>query len=220
MRDGGLDEKAFASFVEWQIAKGIHGLVPVGTTGESPTVSHDEHKRVGELCVEAAARRVPGIAGTGANSTAEAIDFTAHAKKTGAGAALTRLPYYNRPTPEGQYRHFKAIHDEVDIPIIIYNVPPRSAVDMTVETMARLAELPNIVGVKDATADLTRPLSTRLAIKKPFCQLSGEDGTALAFLVNGGSGCISVTANVAPRLCAEMQDAWHAGDLGKATEIQ
>jgi 4-hydroxy-tetrahydrodipicolinate synthase len=219
-KNGAIDEKAFQDFIEWQIAEGSHGLVPVGTTGESPTVSHDEHKRVVELCVEAANGRVPVIAGTGSNSTAEAIDFTAHAKQAGADAALIVLPYYNRPTPEGQYRHFKAIHDAVEIPIIIYNVPPRSAVDMTVETMARLAELPNIVGVKDATADLTRPLSTRLAIKKPFCQLSGEDGTALAFLVNGGVGCISVTANVAPRLCAEMQDAWHAGDVGKATEIQ
>jgi 4-hydroxy-tetrahydrodipicolinate synthase len=219
-KNGAIDEKAFQDFIEWQIVEGSHGLVPVGTTGESPTVSHDEHKRVVELCVEAANGRVPVIAGTGSNSTAEAIDFTAHAKQAGADAALIVLPYYNRPTPEGQYRHFKAIHDAVEIPIIIYNVPPRSAVDMTVETMARLAELPNIVGVKDATADLTRPLSTRLAIKKPFCQLSGEDGTALAFLVNGGVGCISVTANVAPRLCAEMQDAWHAGDVGKATEIQ
>lgn len=219
-RNGAVDEKAFQDFVEWQIAEGSHGLVPVGTTGESPTLSPDEHKHVVKLCVEAANGRVPVIAGTGSNSTAEAIDFTAHAKQAGADAALIVLPYYNRPTPEGQYRHFKAIHDAVDIPIIIYNVPPRSAVDMTVETMARLAELPNIVGVKDATADLTRPLSTRLAIKKPFCQLSGEDGTALAFLTNGGVGCISVTSNVAPRLCAEMQDAWTAGDLRKATEIQ
>lgn len=219
-RNGAIDAKAFQDFVEWQIAEGSHGLVPVGTTGESPTVSHDEHKRVVELCVEAAKGRVPVIAGTGSNSTAEAIDFTAHAKRAGADAALIVLPYYNRPTPEGQYRHYKAIHDAVDLPIIIYNVPPRSAVDMTVETMARLAELPNIVGVKDATADLARPHATRLAIKKPFCQLSGEDGTALAFLAAGGHGCISVTANVAPRLCAEMQDAWHAGDVKKASEIQ
>lgn len=219
-KNGAIDEKAFQDFVEWQIVEGSHGLVPVGTTGESPTVSHDEHKRVVELCVEAANGRVPVIAGTGSNSTEEAIDFTAHAKRVGADAALIVLPYYNRPTPEGQYRHFKAIHDEVDIPIIIYNVPPRSAVDMTVETMARLAELPNIVGVKDATADLARPLATRHAIKKPFCQLSGEDATALAFLVNGGTGCISVTSNVAPRLCAEMQNAWHAGDIRRATEIQ
>lgn len=218
-RNGGIDEKAFQDFVEWQIAEGTHGLVPVGTTGESPTLSHDEHKRVVELCVEAAARRVPVIAGTGSNSTAEAIDFTRHAKKVGADAALIVLPYYNKPTPEGQYRHFKAIHDAVDIPIIVYNVPSRSAVDMSVETLARLAELPNIVGVKDATADLTRPLSVKQAIKKPFCQLSGEDGTALAFLASGGVGCISVTANVAPRLCAEMQDAWHAGDFRKASEI-
>ncbi len=218
--NGSVDEKAFQDFVEWQIAEGAHGLVPVGTTGESPTLDHDEHKRVVELCIEAAARRVPVIAGTGSNSTAEAVDLTRHAKEAGADAALIVLPYYNKPTPEGQYRHFKAIHDAVDLPIIIYNVPPRSAVDMTVETMARLAELDNIVGVKDATADLTRPLSTRLAIKKPFCQLSGEDGTALAFLASGGHGCISVTANVAPRLCAEMQNAWLAGDVAKAGEIQ
>ena len=218
-KNGAVDEKAFQDFVDWQIAEGAHGLVPVGTTGESPTLSHDEHKRVVELCIEAAGKRVPVIAGTGSNSTAEAIDFTRHAKKAGADAALVVLPYYNKPTPEGQYRHFKAIHDAVDIPIIIYNVPPRSAVDMTVDTMARLAELPNIVGVKDATADLTRPLSTRQAIKKPFCQLSGEDGTALAFLASGGAGCISVTANVAPRSCAEMQDAWYAGDVRTASEI-
>ncbi len=218
--NGSVDEKAFQDFVEWQIAEGAHGLVPVGTTGESPTLDHDEHKRVVELCIEAAARRVPVIAGTGSNSTAEGVDLTRHAKEAGADAALIVLPYYNKPTPEGQYRHFKAIHDAVDLPIIIYNVPPRSAVDMTVETMARLAELDNIVGVKDATADLTRPLSTRLAIKKPFCQLSGEDGTALAFLASGGHGCISVTANVAPRLCAEMQNAWLAGDVAKAGEIQ
>ncbi len=219
-KNGAIDEKAFQDFVEWQIAEGAHGLVPVGTTGESPTVSHDEHKRVVELCIAAARGRVPVIAGTGSNSTDEAIDLTRHAKQAGASAALIVLPYYNRPTPEGQYRHFKAIHDEVDIPIIIYNVPPRSAVDMTVETMARLAELPNIVGVKDATADLARPLATRQAIGKAFCQLSGEDGTALAFLAGGGHGCISVTANVAPRLCAAVQDAWHGGDVRKASEIQ
>jgi 4-hydroxy-tetrahydrodipicolinate synthase len=219
-KNGAIDEKAFQDFVEWQIAEGSHGLVPVGTTGESPTLSHDEHKRVVELCVEAAARRVPVIAGTGSNSTAEAIDFTQHAKKAGADAALIVLPYYNKPTPEGQYRHFKAIHDEVDIPIIIYNVPPRSAVDMSVETMARLAKLPNIVGVKDATQDLVRPMLTRLAIGPDFCQLSGEDATVVPFLAQGGHGCISVTANVAPRLCAEMQDAWAAGDVKKASEIQ
>ena len=194
--------------------------MPVGTTGESPTLDHDEHKRVVELCIEAAARRVPVIAGTGSNSTAEAVDLTRHAKEAGADAALIVLPYYNKPTPEGQYRHFKAIHDAVDLPIIIYTVPPRRAVDMTVLTMARVAELDNLVGFKDVSADLTRPLSTRLAIKKPFCQLSGEDGTALAFLASGGHGCISVTANVAPRLCAEMQNAWLAGDVAKAGEIQ
>jgi 4-hydroxy-tetrahydrodipicolinate synthase len=219
MRNDAVDERAFQDLVEWQIAEGTHGLVPVGTTGECPTLSHEEHMRVVELCIEAAAGRVPVIAGTGSNSTAEAIQLTQHAKQAGAAAALVVLPYYNKPTPEGQYRHFKAIHDAVEIPIVIYNVPPRSAVDMTVETMARLAKLPRIVGVKDATADLTRSLATKLAIGSEFCQLSGEDGTAIAFLSQGGHGCISVTSNVAPRLCAQMHNAWQAGRFPEAMTI-
>jgi 4-hydroxy-tetrahydrodipicolinate synthase len=172
-----------------------------------------------ELCIEAAKKRVPVIAGTGSNSTAEAIELTQHAEQAGADAALVVLPYYNKPTPEGQYQHYKAIHDSTGIPIIIYNVPPRSAVDMSVDTMARLAKLPRIVGVKDATADLCRPIRTKLAIDKEFCMLSGEDGTALPFLAQGGVGCISVTSNVAPRLTAEMHKAWRAGDLKTAMQI-
>ncbi len=218
-KDGKVDEKGFQSFVEWQIAEGINGLVPCGTTGESPTLSHDEHKRVVELCIEAVKNRVPVIAGTGSNSTEEAIDLTRHAERAGADAALIVLPYYNKPTPEGQYQHFKAIHDSTGLPIFIYNVPPRSAVDMSVDTMARLAKLPRIVGVKDATADLCRPIRTKLAIDKEFIMLSGEDGTALPFLAQGGVGCISVTSNVAPRLTSEMHKAWRDGDLKKAMQI-
>jgi len=193
--------------------------VPVGTTGECPTVSHEEHQRVVELAIEVAKGRVPVIAGTGSNSTQEAIDLTRHAEKAGADAALVVLPYYNRPTPEGQYQHFKAIHDATNLPIIIYNVPPRSAVDMSIDTMKRCAELPRVVGVKDATADLARPARTKLSIGADFCQLSGEDATALPFLAQGGVGCISVTSNVAPKLTAQMHAAWRAGDLKKAMEI-
>ncbi|HWX47207.1 MAG TPA: 4-hydroxy-tetrahydrodipicolinate synthase [Roseomonas sp.] len=217
---GALDAKAFQDFVEWQIAEGTGGLIPVGTTGESPTLSHEEHHRVVELCVEAAAGRVPVIAGAGSNSTEEAIALTRHAKQAGADAALVVTPYYNKPTQEGMYLHFTAIADAVDLPIIIYNIPPRSVIDMSVETMARLAKHPNIVGVKDATANLTRPLHTRLACGPDFCQLSGEDHTALAFRAAGGVGCISVTANVAPRLCAGMHAAWEAGRIQEAMEIQ
>lgn len=212
-RNGGVDEKAFQSFVEWQVAEGSSAVVPCGTTGESPTLSHEEHKRVVELAVEAVAGRVPVIAGTGSNSTAEAIELTRHAKAAGASAALVVTPYYNKPTQEGLYQHFKAIQDSVKLPVIIYNIPGRSVIDMSVDTMARLAKLPNIVGVKDATADLVRPLKTRVVIGPEFCQLSGEDATATAFLAQGGVGCISVTANVAPRLCAEMHAAWQRGDL-------
>jgi 4-hydroxy-tetrahydrodipicolinate synthase len=212
-KNGSVDEKGFQDFCDWQIKEGTDALVPVGTTGESPTLSHEEHMRVVELCIEASGSRVPVIAGTGSNSTDEAISLTRHAKEAGADAALVVLPYYNKPTPEGQYRHFKAIHDAVDIPIIVYNVPPRTAVDMSVETMARLAKLPRIVGVKDATADLTRPMLTRIAIGPKFCQLSGEDGTIVPFLAQGGHGCISVTSNVAPRLCAQLHDAWQMRDL-------
>ena len=212
-RDGGLDEKAFQALVAWQIAEGSHGLVPCGTTGESPTLSHAEHHRVVELCVEVAKGRVPVIAGAGSNSTEEAIDLARHAKKAGADAALVVTPYYNKPTQEGLFRHYEAIAKAVDLPIVIYNIPGRSVVDMSVETMARLAKIANIVGVKDATADLARPLKTRVALGERFCQLSGEDATATAFLAMGGVGCISVTANVAPKLCAQMQEAWAKGDL-------
>ncbi len=218
-RNGGVDEKAFQDFVEWQIAEGTHGLVPCGTTGESPTLSHDEHKRVTELCIEAAAGRVPVVAGAGSNSTAEAIDLAEHAKQAGADGILVVTPYYNKPNQDGLYEHFKAINDAVEIPMIIYNIPPRSVVDMTVETMAELAKLPNVVGVKDATTDLQRPLETRIAAGPDFCQLSGEDGTALPFLIQGGVGCISVSANVAPKLCAMMHDAWQQGALETAMQI-
>ena len=218
-RNRAVDEKALQELVDWQIDQGTHGLVPCGTTGESPTLSHAEHKRVVELCVEAARRRVPVIAGTGSNSTEEAIDFTRHAKAAGADGALVVCPYYNRPTQEGLYQHFKAISEAVDLPIIIYNIPVRTAVDMSIATMARLAKLPNIVGVKDATNDLARPLRTRQAIGPDFCMLSGEDVTALAFNAQGGVGCISVTANVAPRACADMQEAWAKGDTARAARI-
>jgi 4-hydroxy-tetrahydrodipicolinate synthase len=216
---GELDETAFQRFVEWQITEGTHGIVPVGTTGESPTLTHAEHKRVVELAVDVAQGRVPVIAGTGSNSTEEAVDFTRHAKQAGADAALVVTPYYNRPTQEGLFLHFTAIAD-VGLPVIIYNIPPRSAVDMTPETMGRLAKHPNIVGVKDATANLARPLHQRRACGPDFCQLSGEDHTALAFLAAGGHGCISVTANVAPRLCAEMHAAWQDGRVEAAIAIQ
>jgi 4-hydroxy-tetrahydrodipicolinate synthase len=219
MRDGAVDEEAFRTLVEWQIAEGVNGLVPCGTTGESPTLSHDEHMRVTEICIEVAKGRVPVLAGTGSNSTEEAILLTRHAKEAGADAALLVMPYYNKPSQEGMYRHFKAVQDAVDLPQYIYNIPGRSVVNMSVETMARLAELPNIVGVKDATADLTRPTLTRLAIPGDFNQMSGEDGTVLAFLAQGGHGCISVTANVAPRACAEFYAAWQAGDAAKALEL-
>jgi 4-hydroxy-tetrahydrodipicolinate synthase len=218
--DGTIDEKACADFVDWQIKEGTDAVVPVGTTGESPTLSHAEHRRVVEIAIEVAKGRVPVIAGAGSNSTAEAIDLARHAKKAGADATLVVTPYYNKPTQEGMYLHFKAIADAVDLPMIIYNIPPRSVVDMSVETMARLAKHKNIVGVKDATANLVRPLHTKRACGDDFCQLSGEDHTAVAFLAAGGDGCISVTANVAPRLCASMQDAWQEGRVQEAMAIQ
>ncbi len=218
-RNGAVDEKAFQSFVDWQIGQGTHGVVPCGTTGESPTLSHAEHRRVVELCVEVAKGRVPVIAGTGSNSTEEAIDLTRHARKAGADAALIVTPYYNKPTQEGLYQHYKAINDAVDLPIIIYNIPPRCVIDMSVATMARLAKLPHIVGVKDATNDLVRPLRTRAAIGPDFTMLSGEDGTVMAFMAQGGDGCISVTANVAPRACADMHEAWQKGDAAAAMKI-
>jgi len=218
--DGSVDERAYAAFVDWQIKEGTHGVVPVGTTGESPTLSHDEHRRVVEIAIEVAKGRVPVIAGAGSNSTEGAIALTRHAKEAGADAALIVTPYYNKPTQEGMFLHFTAIADAVDLPIIIYNIPPRSVVDMSVETMARLAKHPNIVGVKDATANLTRPLHTTRACGTDFCQLSGEDHTALSYNAAGGHGCISVTANVAPRLCSEMQTAWAEGRLADAMAIQ
>ncbi len=218
--DGAIDEAALARFVDWQIQEGTQGLIPVGTTGESPTLSHDEHRRVVEITVETAKGRVPVIAGAGSNSTAEAISLTQHAKDAGADAALVVTPYYNKPTQEGLFLHFKTIADSVDIPILIYNIPPRSVVDMSAETMGRLARHPNIVGVKDATANLTRPLHTRRTCGPEFCQLSGEDHTALAFLAVGGMGCISVTGNVAPRLCGEMHQAWKAGRVPEAMSVQ
>jgi 4-hydroxy-tetrahydrodipicolinate synthase len=218
--DGSIDEAAYARFINWQIAEGTQGIIPVGTTGESPTLSHDEHKRVVEIAIATAAGRVPVIAGAGSNSTAEAIGLASHAKKAGADAVLVVTPYYNKPTQEGLYRHYTAIADEADIPIIIYNIPGRSVIDMSVETMARLAQHKNIVGVKDATANLTRPLHTARACGADFAQLSGEDHTAVAYLASGGHGCISVTANVAPRLCAQMHHAWAAGDVKQAMAIQ
>ena len=218
--DGSIDEKAYADLVDWQIKEGTDAVVPVGTTGESPTLSHAEHKRVVEIAIEVAKGRVPVIAGAGSNSTAEAIDLARHAKQAGADATLVVTPYYNKPTQEGMYLHFKAIADAVDLPMIIYNIPPRSVIDMSVETMARLAKHKNIVGVKDATAKLERPLHTKRACGDDFCQLSGEDHTAVAFLAAGGDGCISVTANVAPRLCASMQDAWQEGRVKEAMAIQ
>ena len=219
-RDGEVDEQAFQSLVEWHIREGTHGLVPCGTTGESPTLSHAEHKRVVELCIEAAAGRVPVIAGAGSNSTREAIELTEHAKEAGADATLHVTPYYNKPTQEGLYHHFKAIADAVDLPVFIYNIPGRSVVNMSNDTMARLAEMTQIIGVKDATADIARVSSQRLLMGSDFIQLSGEDATALALMAHGGHGCISVTANLAPRACAEFQSACLAGDFGTALEYQ
>lgn len=215
-KGGKFDAKSFQRLVEWQIAEGTHGLVPVGTTGESPTLSHEEHKEVVELCVKIANKRVPVIAGAGSNSTAEAIDFTRHAKKVGADAVLHSTGYYNKPTQEGLFRHFKAISDAVDLPIIIYNVPVRTIVDIQVATLARCRELKNVVGIKDATANVARTSQQRLALGKDFIQLSGEDGTALGFMAHGGHGCISVTSNVAPRLCADFQNACIKGDFATA----
>jgi 4-hydroxy-tetrahydrodipicolinate synthase len=219
-KNGKVDEKAFQSFVDWQITQGTNGLVPVGTTGESPTLSHEEHMRVVELCIEAAAGRVPVMAGAGSNSTAEAIALTRLAKQAGADAVLSVTPYYNKPTQEGLYQHYKAIHDAAEIPIFIYNIPGRSVVDMSVATMARLAKLPNIVGVKDATADLTRPLRTRLEIGPDFCQLSGEDATVVGFLAQGGHGCITVTGNVAPAQSAQLHAAWRAKDWAAVERLR
>lgn len=219
--DGGFDEKAFRAFVEWQLAEGTKGLVPVGTTGESPTLSHEEHRQVVKACVEVAKGRVPVIAGAGSNNTAEAIGLVEHAEKVGADAVLVVTPYYNRPTQRGLYEHFAAVARSTKLPIIIYNIPPRSVVDMTPETMGRLVhDFSNIVGVKDATGKVERVSEQRLTCGKDFIQLSGEDASALGFNAHGGVGCISVTSNVAPRLCAEFQEATLNGDKERALDLQ
>src|SRR5476649_993422 len=219
-KNGSLDEAAFRGLVSLQIAEGTHGLVPVGTTGESPTLSHDEHKRVVEWCIDEADGRVPVIAGSGSNSTAESIELSQHAEKAGADAVLIVTPYYNKPTQEGLYQHYKAINDKIGIPIIIYNIPGRSVIDMSVDTMKRLFECKNIAGVKDATASMMRVSQQREVIGPDFNQLSGEDGTCLGFMAHGGHGCISVTSNVAPRLCAEFQAACQRGDFVAALKLQ
>ncbi|HVV34709.1 MAG TPA: 4-hydroxy-tetrahydrodipicolinate synthase [Vitreimonas sp.] len=218
-RDGIVDERAFQSFVEWQIEQGSHALVPCGTTGESVTLSDAEHRRVVTLCVEAAHGRVPVIAGAGSNNTAHAIELAKAAKSAGADAVLVVAPYYNKPSQDGLLAHFTAINNAVEIPIIAYNVPGRTVIDISVETMGRLAKLANIIGVKDATADLSRVTRHRLACGDKFIQLSGEDGTALGFNAAGGRGCISVTANVAPKLCAQFQDLTMQGAFEAAREI-
>ena len=218
--DGSLDEAAFRALVEWQIAQGTQGLVPAGTTGESPTLTHAEHQRIIQITVQAAAGRVPVIAGAGSNSTAEAVSLAIHARQLGADAVMAVTPYYNRPSQEGLFLHYTAIADAADLPLIIYNIPGRSVIDMSVETMARLARHANIVGVKDATANLTRPLHTRRACGADFIQLSGEDHTVLPFLAAGGHGCISVTANVAPRQCADIHIAWNEGRVADAIALQ
>ncbi len=217
---GQFDEGAYRALVDWQIINGTHGLAPVGTTGESPTLSHAEHKQVVEVCVAEARGRVPVLAGAGSNNTQEAIDLARHAEKVGADGVLVVAPYYNKPSQEGLYRHFKAINDAIGIPIILYNIPPRSVVDISVDTMKRLFELKNIAGVKDATGNVARTALQRDALGADFIQLSGEDMTALAVLAHGGDGCISVTSNVAPRLCADFQEAGLKGDFKTALAIQ
>ena len=218
-KNGEIDEKSFQDFVEWQIKQGTHGLVPSGTTGESPTLNHKEHERIIDFCIEAANKRIPVIAGTGSNSTDEAISLTKYAQDSGAEGALIVTPYYNKPTQEGLFAHYKAINDNCDIPIIIYNIPGRSVVDIDINTMERLSKLKNIVGVKDATNDLSRPLLTLNRIGKNFCQLSGEDATVLPFLSQGGQGCISVTANIAPNACANLHNAWQKSNFKKVEVI-
>lgn len=219
-KNGSLDEQTFRDLVNWQIAEGTNGLVPVGTTGESPTLSHEEHKQVVDWCVQEARGRVPVIAGAGSNSTTEAIELASHAEKAGADAVLVVTPYYNKPTQEGLYQHYKAINDSIGIAIIIYNIPARSVIDMSVDTMKRLFELRNIAGVKDATANVVRVSLQRAAMGAGFNQLSGEDASALGFNAHGGHGCISVTSNVAPRLCAEFQAACLKGDYAAALKLQ
>src|SRR6202140_2883095 len=218
-KNGSLDEAAFRGLVGWQISEGTNGLVPVGTTGESPTLNHDEHKLVVEWCVEVVKGRVPVVAGAGSNSTKEAIELSRHAEKAGADAVLVVTPYYNKPTQEGLYQHYKAINDAIGIPIIIYNIPARSVIDMSVDTMKRLFELKNIAGVKDATANVVRVSQQRATLGEDFNHLSGEDASALGFMAHGGHGCISVTSNVAPRLCAEFQSACLKGDYAAALKL-
>ncbi len=218
-KDGKVDEGTYQDLVQRQLDAGTDGLVPVGTTGESPTLSHDEHMRVTELCIEVVQGKVPVIAGTGSNSTDEAIMLQRHAKEAGADAGLVVTPYYNKPTQAGLVAHYTAIADAIDLPIIIYNIPGRSVIDMSVETMASLAQHANIIGVKDATADLVRPLAARLACGDDFCQLSGEDATVIPFLAQGGHGCISVTSNIAPGDLASLHGAWQSGDMAAVHEI-
>lgn len=217
--NGEVDYNSFNKIIEWSLIQGSQGFVPCGTTGESPTLSHDEHKKIVEECIRTVNHRVPVIAGTGSNNTAEAIDFTNHAENAGADAALVVTPYYNKPTQAGLYLHFKEIANSTSLPIIIYNIPGRSIVDMSIEVMNGLSQIDNIVGVKDATNDLFRPLITQTKIKKDFCYLSGEDGTALAFLSQGGHGCISVTANIAPKLCSDLQKNWFDNNIDAAMKI-
>src|SRR5579872_4774493 len=219
-KSGDIDDGALKRIVEWQIAQGTHGLVPVGTTGESPTLDHRGHQRVVEICVEAAAGRVPVIAGAGSNATSEAIELTRHAKQAGADAVLSVAPYYNKPTQEGLYRHFATIAETVGIPIILYNIPGRSVVEISVETLARLAQVANIIGVKDATGSVARASRDRAALPKSFLRLSGDDASALGFMAHGGRGCISVTSNVAPKLCSDFQNACLKGDFAAALAIQ
>tara|TARA_A100001011_G_scaffold225022_1_gene233036 strand:+ start:385 stop:1257 length:873 start_codon:yes stop_codon:yes gene_type:complete len=214
-----VDYEALSKVLNYLIISGSHGLVPCGTTGESPTLSHEEHKKIIEETIRIADKRIPVIAGTGSNNTLEAIEYTKHAESVGADAALVVTPYYNKPTQSGLFEHFKKISEKTKIPIIIYNIPGRSIVDMSIETMIKLSKIDNIIGVKDATNDLFRPLLTRKKMQKDFCYLSGEDGTALAYLAQGGHGCISVTANVAPKLCSEMHTAWEEGNISKAQDI-
>ena len=220
MKGGELDEDALRSLIAWQIAEGSHGLVPCGTTGESPTLSHAEHRRVTELCVQEADGRVPVIAGAGSNSTAEALALTRQAKEVGADAVLSVTGYYNKPSQEGLYHHYATLAEEVDIPILLYNIPSRAVVEIAVETMARLSKIANVIGVKDATGNIARPSRERLACGRDWRMLSGEDASALGYMANGGHGCISVTANVAPRLCSEFQEACMRGDFAAARELQ
>ena len=214
-----VDYDSLTKVLTYLIDNGSHGLVPCGTTGESPTLSHDEHKKIIEETIRVTDKRIPVIAGTGSNNTLEAIEYTEHAENSGADAALIVTPYYNKPTQSGLYEHFRTIAEKTNIPIIIYNIPGRSIVDMSIETMIELSKIKNIIGVKDATNDLFRPLLTRKKMQNEFCYLSGEDGTALAYLAQGGDGCISVTANVAPKLCSEMHIAWQESNISKAQEI-